>query len=202
MFERRALNSTTDLWKLPHDLRGLVENELGQDEALTWIGQPMPRFFGMRSLSLFLFGIPCTAFALFWIVGAAGFEIPDFDEGFDWFPLFGVPFVLIGFGMLSSPIWSRLKARKTVYVVTDRRAIMFDGGFSTTIRSFGPDRLDDIRRRQRRDGSGDLIFEKEISYDSEQHRHSTDIGFIGIADVKQVEDLVRDVLRAAQNGGD
>ena len=39
---------------------------------------------------------------VFWnrvIKFASGFKIPDFKEGFDLFPLFGVPFVLIGLAM-------------------------------------------------------------------------------------------------------
>ena len=95
-------------------------------------------------------------------------KIPDFKEEFDLFPLFGIPFVLIGFGMLSSPYWTMRKARRTAYVLTTARAIIFDGGFSTTIRSFGPDRLTDLRRKQRADGSGDVIFERKLSYDSDR----------------------------------
>jgi hypothetical protein len=128
------------------------------------------------------------------MAGASGFKIPDFKEEFDLFPLFGIPFVLIGFGMLSSPYWTMRKARRTAYVLTTARAIIFDGGFSTTIRSFGPDRLTDLRRKQRADGSGDVIFERKLSYDSDGDRQSTDHGFLAIADVKGVEDMVRQLV--------
>ena len=121
--------------------------------------------------------------------------MPDFKEGFDLFPLFGIPFVLVGLAMLSSPYWMIRKAKKTVYVLTADRAIIFDGGFSTTIRSFGPDRLGDLRRKQRADGSGDLIFERELSFDNDGDRRSTDHGFLAIPDVKAVEDMVRQLVK-------
>lgn len=185
------MNDAGDLWALPEPLRNLVESELHEREAINWVGQPIHRRFVARSLPIVLFGIPWTAFAIFWMAGAAGFKMPNFQQGFDFFPLFGIPFVLIGFGMLSAPLWIAKKARRTVYVLTDRRAILFDGGWSTTIRSFGPERLTDLRRVQRPDGSGDLIFEKSLSYDSDGDKRSTDIGFLAIPDVKDVEDRVR-----------
>lgn len=183
--------SSTDLWQLPPRLQSLVDAELNDGEKTTWIGTPIARRFAMRSAPIVLFGIPWTAFALFWMAGASGFKIPDFKQGFDLFPLFGIPFVIIGFGMLSSPYWMMRKAKKTVYVLTTIREIIFDGGVSTTIRSFGPDRLTDLRRKQWNDGSGDLIFERKLSYDSDGGRQTTDHGFLAIRDVKAVEDLVR-----------
>ena len=183
--------ASTDLWQLPSQLRTLIEGELNDGEKITWIGAPIPQRFAMRSIPTVLFGIPWTAFALFWMAGASGFQIPDFREASDLFPLFGIPFVLIGIGMLSSPFWMMRKARKTAYILTNARAIIFDGGFSTTIRSFAPERLTDLRRKQRSDGSGDLIFERKLSYDSDGDRQTSDHGFLAISDVKAVEDLVR-----------
>ncbi len=191
--------SNTNLWKLPPRLRTLVEAELNHREKITWIGTPIPKRFAVASIPIVLFGIPWTAFALFWMVGASGFQIPDFKDGFDLFPLFGIPFVLIGFGMLSSPFWMMLKAKKTVYVITTARAITFDGGFSTTIRSFSPDRLTDLQRKQRSDGSGDLIFERKRSYGRSGNRRTTDHGFLAIPDVKTVENLVRQLVEKSGN---
>ena len=186
---------SNDLRALPSHLRSLIEAELNDGEYITWVGTPIPGRFAMRSIPFVLFSIPWTAFALFWMAGAAGFQMPDFKEGFDLFPLFGIPFVLVGFAMLSSPYWMIRKAKKTAYVLTKDRAIIFDGGFSTTIRSFGPDRLVDLRRKQRADGSGDLIFEREHSFDNDGDRRSTDHGFLAIPDVKAVEDMVRQLVK-------
>ncbi len=183
---------------LPRETAALVGAELLPGERISWVGQPIPGRFARKSIAIVLFGIPWTAFAVFWMVGAGiGTWKSSFKGGgfglFSLFPLFGLPFVLIGIGMLSSPYWMRRKARRTAYVITDRRALVFDaGGWSgTTIRSFEPDRLCDLRRIQNNDGSGDIIFERQWRSDNDGGRQSTDIGFLAIADVKSVEDSIR-----------
>lgn len=194
-------DSRTDLEDLPAALQTLVEAELNAGEKIIWIGRPNARRFALQSLPVVLFAIPWTAFALFWMAGAAGFKIPNFNQGFDLFPLFGIPFVLIGFGMLSTPLWMKRKAKRTAYVLTTERAIVFDGGFrSTTIQSFGPERLNDLQRKQRSDGSGDLIFERKLSSNNDGGQRTTDLGFLAIPNVKEVEELVRKLVKRSQEG--
>ncbi|WP_246146727.1 hypothetical protein [Rubripirellula lacrimiformis] len=131
---------------------------------------------------------------MFWIAGASGFEIPRFNRGEDLFPLFGVPFLLIGFAMLSAPLWAYRNAFKTVYVLTDRRAITFIGGWRMTIRSFLPRELTVVYRKQAADGSGDVIFNAKRWKDSEGTSHSEEVGFLGIADVKRVEQQLKSMV--------
>lgn len=176
---------------LPVEQRETVEKELDQDEQALWCAQPKPFRFARQALPAFVFAIPWTAFAVFWMCGAAGFEVPDFSEGRHFFALFGLPFVLVGLAMLSSPLWMMSKARRTVYVVTQRRAILFEGGWGTTIRSFGPEKLTEMIRREKRDGSGDLIFEQRASTDSKGRRSTTEVGFLGIDGVREIEKVLR-----------
>ncbi|QDT94346.1 hypothetical protein [Gimesia algae] len=161
-------DQTSSLWQLPQYLQSLIQSELNEGEKIIWVGTPIPRRFCLRSIGLVLFGIPWTAFALFWIAGAAGFKLPDFQKGFDFFPLFGIPFVLIGLGMLSSPLWMLRKARNTAYILTSNRAVILTGGMKTDIRSFEPEHLGKLHRKQWKDGSGDLIFDKEFRFEKEQ----------------------------------
>ncbi len=120
--------------------------------------------------------------------------MPTFNTAADLFPLFGVPFILIGLGMLSTPLWMRRSARRTVYVITDRRAIVIGGAWALHIESFPPSRLTDIRRKQRRDGSGDLIFRTEVSHGRNGRTHESHVGFMAVSDVKGVEDLIRELV--------
>jgi len=184
---------------LPREVAALVGAELQPGERITWAGQPMPWRFARRNIGIFLFGIPWTAFAIFWVAGTSGFKLPDFSDSAGWFPLFGVPFVLSGFGMLSTPYWMRRKARRTAYVVTDERALIIDGSWwrSTTIRSFEPRRLGDIRRDQNPDGSGNLIFERTWDNDGDGGNQFTEHCFLAIRDVKTVERLIRQLTQAA-----
>ncbi len=183
---------------IPRPLQDIVERELESDERVEWIEMPRRVFFTPVATAAFLFAIPWTAFALFWTAGAAGFKVPDFNRGVDLFPLFGMPFILIGLGMLSAPLWAYLRAGKTVYVITNRRAITFDGGWSkTTIRSYPPEDLKDTYRKEKQDGSGDVILARRAWRDSEGDRHAEELGFLRIADVKGVE---RRLKHLAQQG--
>ena len=85
------------------------------------------------------------------------------------------------------------KARRTVYAITNQRAIVFDAGVwrGMTIQSFGPDRLNDLRRVQHSDGTGDLIFQRVWRSDGDGGSRSMSVGFLAIAEVKRIEDLIR-----------
>lgn len=179
-------------------LNDAIERELQPGEIVSSIESPQPRFVTTASTSTFVFGIPWTLFALFWIAGASRFKVPDFQDGFDFFPLFGIPFVLAGFGMLSSPIWAYRNAFKSVYVITDRRAFTIVGGVRTTIRSFFPDDLDDLHRSQRSDGSGDVLVATTAKRGSNGGSHASFRGFLGVADAKSFEDRLR-VLAAIKS---
>lgn len=185
---------STDLQQFPADLRDLIGAEIGGLEKITWVDRPLLKRFSFRALPIFVFGVFWTAFSLSWIAAASGFKVPDFTEGFDLFPLFGIPFVLIGVWMLCSPWLMLYRAKRTAYVLTTSRAIIFEGGLSTTIRSFAPARLNDLQRKQRADGSGDLIFEKKFSHNSDGNKQTTTVGFLCIANVKEVEGMIRKLV--------
>ena len=188
---------------LPHKLRQAVEGELADGERLHWWAQPRPRRLAIKALPLVLFGIPWTAFALFWMWGASGFGQSDGMDGpASYFFLFGVPFVMIGIGMLTSPLWMARKARRTVYAISDWRAIIFEPGMwgSMNVRSFRPVKLTDLERKQRSDGSGDIIFQRDVSVDSEGHRRTKEIGFVGIDDVKGVETVLKTLVETTSPG--
>ena len=186
---------------LPRELAALVEAELRPGERIVWVGQPIPRRFAGTNLAIFLFGIPWTAFAIFWTIGAyimtsdtsADSEGAGLVQLFRLFPLLGLPFVLVGIAMLSCPFLKRREARRTAYVITDQRALIFAavGWRGNAMRSFEPERLKDLNRVQHSDGSGDIIFDRQWTPDSDGGKLSSDIGFIAIADVKTVEDHLR-----------
>ncbi len=191
---------------LPPQLRNIVEQELEPDEVIQWYAQPRPSRLVWQTLPIVLFAIPWTAFAVFWMWGASGFGMArstesPMDKVTLIFPLFGLPFVLIGLGMLSSPWWMLRKARRTLYVITKRRAVLFEGGWAggMTVRSFEPDRLKDIVRKQRADGTGDIIIEKRYWRDNDGDRRSSDVGFYGIERVKEVEDMLQDLAAGQSN---
>ena len=188
---------------LPRETAARVDAELRPGERIVWVGQPIPGRFARKSIGIVLFGIPCTAISVFWMIAAASMSTQDRDgaQGFFdfFFPLCGLPFLLLGMAMLSSPCWLRRKARRTAYVITDQRALILHprGWRRLALRSFDPEHLTTLRRRQNRDGSGDVIFARKWISDPESNRFAH-IGFFAIANVKDVENHIRE-LKAKTN---
>lgn len=179
-----------DLMKMPPELQQRVTRELQPGEVVRWAGQPDPAHIMRQGFLLWFFFIPWTAFSLFWMAGAAGFRVPDFSSPTVLFPLFGLPFLLIGLGGLVSPWWLRRTARHTVYVVSNQRAFSLAGWRTVTMTSWLPEQLTQITRSERADGSGDLVFDIEVRQghrgSSVQHKR----GFMALPDVRRAETFV------------
>ena len=172
------------------DLQVLASNEVAPEgETVVWVGQPNPLRLAITTIPIFIFALPWTAFSLFWMYGASGFKFPpDFsDGGFSFFPLFGVPFVLIGFGMLSAPFFAYTKAFRTLYIVTDKSVRIVTLGRTKKVETYAAKDLGKIERREKADGSGDIILKYDISFESNNKRRATPVGFYGIPNVRSVE---------------
>lgn len=191
---------------LPPDLQRRIDDEIEPGETLRWAGQPDRGRMARMGTCPALFGIPFTLFALVWMGMAGGIgslighatQTVSPGSPFEFFPLLGllgVPFVLVGLGLMLSPLWLSLKAARTVYAVTDRRVLLFEGSLwrGATVRSLGAAQVADRSRTQQADGSGDLIFNRltSVSYDSDGDRRVSKVGFYGIPDVKTVDDLIQ-----------
>lgn len=139
-------------------LKQKLNAELDGDEAIVWLGQPRPGRLMRKGFVLWLFFIPWTAFALFWMAGAAQFKWPALDEPATWFALFGLPFVAIGIIGLAAPLWIYHRARHSVHAITNRRALTISGVRTFRIKAFTPAQITRIERVEQTDGSGDLLF--------------------------------------------
>jgi len=185
------------------DLQFVAQNELQPGESLRWTGQPDAARLAMKTLPTFLFAIPWTAFAVFWVWSAAGYRMPDLSR-WEWkniFPLWGVPFILIGLRMLTAPLWEYLRAARIVYAVTDHRALIIQSGGSKKVKSFTAAELSNLDRKEKADGSGDLLFGKPESEETRRTRSFNfglpiPAGFIGIRDLRMVEQLLLDVAKS------
>ncbi|WP_108485181.1 aspartate carbamoyltransferase catalytic subunit [Oceaniglobus ichthyenteri] len=98
------------------------EDILDPGETILWQGAPDPQVRLTGGLGQSLFGLFFAGFALFWIAAAA---FIGNDTGFVGmvFPLFGVPFLLIGLYMVFGRfIWDAYVRRGTFYTLTNKRA--------------------------------------------------------------------------------
>ena len=174
---------------IPSKIRQHLNRELEPMETVQWMVQPQPVYFTPKAKTAFIFAIPWTAFALFWTAGAAVGSSSDGEVGF--MAYFGIPFIVIGLLLLSSPLWAYRRALKTVYVITDRRAITFDGGRRMTIRSYTPDKLRDVYRNENPDGTGDVILNKKEWLNSDDHHQVEELGFLRIQEPREVERILK-----------
>lgn len=170
----------------------LAEREMQSGERIEWLGQPIAKQIAKKTWPIVLFGIPWTAFAIFWVVTATTMtQGKDGIGAFAIFPLFGLPFVLIGVGMLTAPVWAKKAAANRVYVITDRRALVIQGGRKLRVQSYAPEQLVDLSRVEQPDGSGDISFTSGVVVDVRLGRNRSRIspinGFQAVANVREVE---------------
>ena len=81
-----------------------LERELEPGERILWSGKQLARL-NLAGFAIWLFAVPWTAFALFWMAMAAtGVRETEGAGALAWaFPLFGLPFVAAGIAMLAAP---------------------------------------------------------------------------------------------------
>ena len=162
-------------------------------ERLLWTGTPAPAAAAIGALPASLFGIPFTAFAGFWIWGAAEATSGAGRPG-AFFPLFGLPFLLIGLGMLAAPLWAALRARGTVYAVTERRTLIIIGDGTGGVISHARSDIRDLMRVERADGTGSVFFAWRSRVSSRGFDRRSRVGFVGIPEVRRVERLIREQI--------
>ena len=73
----------------------------------------------------------------------------------------------------------------------DRRVLIIVAARAKRVQSYDETQIANIERVERADGPGDLAFARELHRDSEGGHRPTDVKFVGISDVRSVEDLLR-----------
>jgi hypothetical protein len=156
---------------------------------------------------IWLFAVPWTAFALFWesmvagplIMHLLGYEVSGkmptkaTMTGLWVMALFGLPFVLVGFGMLAAPFYAMRKGAKTFYVLTNKRIAILEGGQNVTVTSIPPSEIGPLSRKEGPDGRGTLTISQGYGLDSDGDRFERKQELGVINDVRRVEQLVRDL---------
>src|ERR1700729_3445501 len=98
---------------------------LQPEEKILWHGQPRPFVFILRGLPSIAYGMTWSILGAFWYHGSGGIGRYSAFEG--WWklaPLFSLPFILAGLSFFFAPIRLGARARRTWYLVTDRRVFM------------------------------------------------------------------------------
>ena len=190
---------------LPPWLEAAVQRETA-GESVRWTGRPGAwRAFAWTSL-IWIFGIPWLAFSVFWEAAVVGSLLMSkgapppgsMGQTMGWvMALFGVPFVLVGLGMLLAPFGAFRTARRTVYALTTKRFMTITAGRVRHVKSVLPEQIRSIERKERPDGSGNLRLILGYEKDSDGDVVTKAEDLVAIPDVRKVEDLLMDLKRRA-----
>jgi hypothetical protein len=152
------------------DAQTVISDVLDSGERFIWAGIPQQGFM-LKSSDIFMipFSLLWGGFAIYWEYMALTIT-PDANNGTGAdivFPLFGIPFVLIGLYMIFGRFIHESKKRtKTFYGLTDRRAIIISGLFRKNVKSLNIRSLSDISLSESSNGRGTIIFGQENSLNS------------------------------------
>ena len=181
----------------PSDAQLRAQSELQSGENLLWSGAADPRRSAISALPAAFFGIPFAGFAFFWMSMAyrgtshLASSQNSFAKGFSVFPLFGLPFLLIGLGITLAPLWAYLSGRSGAYAVTNRRVMLITGTNSRAVKSVLPNDIAEVDHRERPDGSGDvLIRTNSVIRATNNGTSQVTVGLYGVPNVKEVAALV------------
>lgn len=162
-----------------------IRSMLDGTEQILWSGKGNPPLLNIVASKEFAFSLFWTAFAVFWTLSASGLTM-GLKKGFQLFGLFGIPFILVGIGMLWTPFRKIKQLKKTFYVLTDRRVIIAVMADPVRMDSHYLNQLAQMDASVKADGSGDIVFGTKKS----KMGQDEPFGFFGIPDVGNVEKMI------------
>lgn len=144
----------------------IIQKELDSKERLLWAGMPKQgTVFRGSDAFMIPFSLIWGGFAIFWEYTVL-FTMPKGPNAPDGiglvFPIFGIPFVVIGLYMIFGRfICDSKKRAKTFYGLTDQRAIIVSGMVSKNIKSLNLKTMTDVSLSEKSNGYGTIIFGQE-----------------------------------------
>jgi hypothetical protein len=169
LYWRMKYRDTMNEYIIRNAVQELLRGELVPDEEILWVDQPDPSvIFTNADIFLVPFSVFWGGFAVFWEC-AALFMPRISNHGMSApltpFPLFGLPFVLIGFYFIFGRfIYKKWKKQHTYYAVTNKRAIILSDTNRGNIKAIRINTLQGLSRNMRSDGHGSISFGEKSGY--------------------------------------
>ena len=178
--------------------REWVERVVRADEDLLLVCKPQARLWRAEY-------VPLVIFSVLWLgvlSGITGVAVPQVIEQVAERPagliviLFLLLFWGIGLGLLSSPWRLREVERRSVYLLTSKRAVVLCPTvfrFRPTEQEYPlqPGMLKEVK--EERDGSGNLVFDYAVRH-TKNGVHYEPKGFLHVPQVRRVEAALRELL--------
>lgn len=164
-------------------------------ERLVWWDRPVRLRLARRAMWQEMpIGVAATAFAAFWLSKTAGAPPP--------FAYAALPPLLYGLWSLSGPLRAAIRAGRTLYALTDRRALILEG---RAMRAFALARIEFVDTSGLAFGAdGHVMFQRTYlgrlaTPEHLRFRYSKS-GFIGVRHAREVAQTLRDLCNRARAG--
>lgn len=168
-------------------------------ESLVWSGVPNARDAAIGAIAETITGgIAFVGFALLWIVGAysAALSTPATSQkSSSSLGLLMIALILLLAGLLhfARPLWVYRRALRTVYAVTSHRVMIIRGSGSRSVESLDPAEIVEVRCRERKGGSGDVMISTNFTVRTRNTLARRRWWFYGVTNVKEVVHLVSEL---------
>lgn len=110
-----------------------LQKVLEPGEKILWAAPPDPWLYARPTFMFYIIAVPWTVFTFFWLnTVTGGFQWPKLTIAPIpwWMPWIaigtGILLLLSGLWMLSAPYWIWRRGKRTMHVLTNRRALILD----------------------------------------------------------------------------
>ena len=192
------------LFDLPPDLRHAADASLQAGERAEWAGRASPARAFFSAAALWLFAVPWTAVSLVFfgsaLAAVLGVARIDGAEGpMAWFfLLFSLPFVTIGAALLSAPFWAAREARRSVFLITDRRVLKVGAERGRSVKALAAAALRGVEVKIGADGRGRVKALGPVGKDSDGDRVTDEIDMNGVDDAAGAEAALWRLIESAR----
>jgi hypothetical protein len=170
-------------------------------EKVVWSGRPRPYVFILRGLPNLAYGVTWGVLGAFWYHGAGGIgKYSAFEGWWKLTPLLSVPFILAGLSFFFYPIRLGALARRTWYIVTDRRVFIAETGRSLRrndsphLRVFSTEEMAPPVVQKRSGGLEDVILTKRALVNPHLVPR-LDAGFFGVENGEEAARAINLVMK-------
>ena len=181
------------------EVREAVAAQVDSTESVLWIGQPDRHASFRAAVPLSIIGIVITIIAVAWTVVVVRLGAGDIA----WlYAFFGAPFLIVGLLLIAAPSWAARRASRTIYAITDSRALILLGGPEgpRRVQTYTEADVREIHVNECRASIGDVTFAHRSETSDNGRSREWSVGFFRIRNVRQVEELLRRVFKRPESG--
>ena len=166
---------------------------LGPGEEIAWAVQPRPYVYLVRGLPGVAYGCTWSVLGAFWYRGAGGIGRYSAFEGW-WrlLPLLSLPFIVAGFSFFLWPIRLGARARRTWYIVTNRRVFIAElpAHAAAKLRVFSPHELAEPLAVKRLDGLYNLVLTHRAQEQLPHLNPRLEDAFFGLTETESASEAI------------